>query len=148
MDVTEEAWFQNERDGSLDQQSLQTIQKQLFGNPSYLMNRMMSSPSRTVSKCDESHINHENEISTPGVDNREKKEEKTPLPFPLDFDQLEATPNEKRQEDEDVDNFLYSPGEMSTPPRRQRHTANFLVDAGLLQEAGKHEEVDNYICCS
>lgn len=137
IDVTEEAWFQNERDGSLDQESFQTIQKQLFGKPSYLMNRVMSSPSRTANLPQEEQSHTEKLTPKTPEDLKEKIDEKTPLPFPLDMD--EVTPNEKQREDEDINNFLNSPVEAITPPRRQRHTTTFLVDAGLLQESGKRE---------
>lgn len=35
IDVTEEAWFENEREGSLDQATLSMIQRQLFGQHGY-----------------------------------------------------------------------------------------------------------------
>jgi hypothetical protein len=36
VDVTEEAWFENEREGSLDQATLSMIQRQLFGQHGYI----------------------------------------------------------------------------------------------------------------
>lgn len=46
-DVTEETWFENERQGSLDQEDFDTIQRQLFGKQNtYLYDRMMNSPKR------------------------------------------------------------------------------------------------------
>jgi hypothetical protein len=59
VDITEEAWFENERQGSLNQEDFDTIQRQLFGQKSsYLYERMMNSPKKDRTKEKETP-NHE-----------------------------------------------------------------------------------------
>jgi hypothetical protein len=61
VDITEEAWFENERQGSLNQEDFDTIQRQLFGQKSsYLYERMMNSPKKDRTKEKETP-NHEGE---------------------------------------------------------------------------------------
>ena len=139
IDVTEETWFENERDGSLDQESFHIIQRQLFGKPSYLANRMMDSPSRGASK--------EKTPSTPKMeklDNNKKPvtplqeagdhEHHIPLQFPLDLEEIEDS-NKGTNHFKDQTSILSTDG-LYTPPRRERRSTSYLVEVGLLKEAG------------
>jgi hypothetical protein len=97
IDITEESWFENERQGSLNQDDFDTIQRQLFGQKSsYLYERMMNSPKKDKEKGDK------------GKKEKENEEEQTPVSTSsiaiskLSFDSPATTG--KREEREERDN--------------------------------------------
>lgn len=79
VDVTEEAWFENERRGSLDQQEFEFMHKQLFTRPDLPNNEEIESDSRKFSESSQKDRVNSKESNSPFPIDLESESEKEGL---------------------------------------------------------------------
>ena len=138
LDVTEEVWFENERQGSLDQEDFDAIQRQIFGQQkNYLYERMMNSPKKMSPK--EQHIVSEASSkkedidepmtpfdsgkrsglpNTPSYDNSEHKFKALTRGFSLDMPfELEIDNEDNAEKNDKMEAVLEEPEDVSHQDR-------------------------------
>lgn len=147
-DITEELWFENERNGSLDQSALEDIQKQLFGvagarhlhdsddadKESCTLNAETTSDKNALTRIFPDVLDDSTSPDkTSNLDNRHDQDNlgslslTLPLEGPVNISSAECNFSPKRG------HRAYSSLENS-PAHRQQHSPNFLLKAGLLVE--------------
>lgn len=180
FDITEQSWFENEREGSLDEDAFKLIQKQLFERPMHqpqdpggLSQRMMKhdhSLPPTINEIASSQGSQASwqqnstryydqdpnlEMAMGDFDDPEAMLTPTPakLPKPKRVKAKAKSPRSDSSyvvvQDGTNESENISPMSVSanTPPRRARHSADYLTAIGLLPEEtllhDNEEEYDN-----
>jgi hypothetical protein len=171
VDVTEEAWFENERQGSLDQEDFDAIQRQIFGQQkNYLYERMKNSPKPKSSKeqtpITDNQMNTLDEAGTPISSAKKAEQLNTPsydsnhnfkalkrgfsldMPFELEMGDEENT----QQPQENMTNKTIDPQTSTenrkSEERQERKSSSEQLKARIpFSELGKsllHNDNDHY----